>query len=509
MAQVNLGRVTGYSAYEIAVENGFVGTEQEWLASLKGQKGDTGSAGPQGEVGPTGPAGSNGTNGQDGADGTTFTPSVSAEGVISWTNDGGKTNPQSVNIKGPAGTTQWSGIEDKPFSTIGTGLSVSEGVLSADGGSGSSYTAGNGIDITNNVITNSQKGEKIVDVTVTNNMSSVTQRWNEATKEYVYASILGGPTLYPCALTDGLNVYRLAYRYAGSSPKYGIFVSNTTGSNVNKAGYIKISYYYSSTPDSMECGYFTPEIYTAGDGIDITNNVISAEVPENPIHRITLSTFDAAAFTAAQTAHNAGKLVLLDDDTRNFHNLSLLGIYTDFSQETDGQGNPVPFMAFNKVDAWVDGNRSVYDGRNYQLYASGNVYTSNPYLEYTQQSSGPVLNSFWLGYGDEPNQTTLFGLNDAVDGVVQDNKYVFNINAQLSEAINNSTTYGYNIQGNNFGDNGGSQFTWVDETDFHAWVLENGATKMYVAPQGSSQTEVMITVEFDPNWTPPTESSGN
>lgn len=83
MAQVNLGRVTGYSAYEIAVENGFVGTEQEWLASLKGQKGDTGSAGPQGEVGPTGPAGSNGTNGQDGADGTTFTPSVSAEGVIS------------------------------------------------------------------------------------------------------------------------------------------------------------------------------------------------------------------------------------------------------------------------------------------------------------------------------------------------------------------------------------------------------------------------------------------
>lgn len=253
----------------------------------------------------------------------------------------------------------------------------------------------------------------------------------------------------------------------------------------------------------MECGYFTPEIYTAGDGIDITNNVISAEVPENPIHRITLSTFDAAAFTAAQTAHNAGKLVLLDDDTRNFHNLSLLGIYTDFSQETDGQGNPVPFMAFNKVDAWVDGNRSVYDGRNYQLYASGNVYTSNPYLEYTQQSSGPVLNSFWLGYGDEPNQTTLFGLNDAVDGVVQDNKYVFNINAQLSEAINNSTTYGYNIQGNNFGDNGGSQFTWVDETDFHAWVLENGATKMYVAPQGSSQTEVMITVEFDPNWQPP------
>lgn len=27
----------GYSAYEVAVQNGFEGTEQEWLESLKGQ----------------------------------------------------------------------------------------------------------------------------------------------------------------------------------------------------------------------------------------------------------------------------------------------------------------------------------------------------------------------------------------------------------------------------------------------------------------------------------------
>lgn len=48
--------------------------------------------------------GQNGQNGQDGAagadgdDGTTFTPAVSSAGVISWTNDGGKQNPQSVDI---------------------------------------------------------------------------------------------------------------------------------------------------------------------------------------------------------------------------------------------------------------------------------------------------------------------------------------------------------------------------------------------------------------------------
>lgn len=44
----------GKSAYEIAVENGFVGDETAWLASLKGEKGQQG---PQGPTGPQGPAG--------------------------------------------------------------------------------------------------------------------------------------------------------------------------------------------------------------------------------------------------------------------------------------------------------------------------------------------------------------------------------------------------------------------------------------------------------------------
>ena len=37
--------VPGKSAYQIAVENGFVGTQEEWLASLKGKKGDPGTDG--------------------------------------------------------------------------------------------------------------------------------------------------------------------------------------------------------------------------------------------------------------------------------------------------------------------------------------------------------------------------------------------------------------------------------------------------------------------------------
>ncbi|MCR5728488.1 MAG: hypothetical protein K6G24_13615 [Lachnospiraceae bacterium] len=48
---------TGLSAYEIAVKNGFIGTETEWLASLKGEKGADGANGTNG---------TNGTNGLNG-----------------------------------------------------------------------------------------------------------------------------------------------------------------------------------------------------------------------------------------------------------------------------------------------------------------------------------------------------------------------------------------------------------------------------------------------------------
>ena len=42
---------------------------------------------------------------EPGEDGATFTPSVSADGTLSWTNDKGLTNPEPVNIKGPKGDT--------------------------------------------------------------------------------------------------------------------------------------------------------------------------------------------------------------------------------------------------------------------------------------------------------------------------------------------------------------------------------------------------------------------
>jgi len=43
-----LHELRGYSAYEVAVLEGFEGTKEEWLASLKGNKGDKGDRGNPG-----------------------------------------------------------------------------------------------------------------------------------------------------------------------------------------------------------------------------------------------------------------------------------------------------------------------------------------------------------------------------------------------------------------------------------------------------------------------------
>ena len=59
----------GRSAYEIAIENGFVGTVAEWLESLKGRDGKDGLPGKDGKDGADGLPGRDGTNGKDGLPG--------------------------------------------------------------------------------------------------------------------------------------------------------------------------------------------------------------------------------------------------------------------------------------------------------------------------------------------------------------------------------------------------------------------------------------------------------
>lgn len=67
----------GLSAYQVAVNNGFVGSEAAWLTSLQGADGAQGPAGPKGDDGDTGPQGPAGADGAAGAPG----PGVPVGGV--------------------------------------------------------------------------------------------------------------------------------------------------------------------------------------------------------------------------------------------------------------------------------------------------------------------------------------------------------------------------------------------------------------------------------------------
>ena len=76
------------------------------------------------------------SDGEDGKDGVTFTPYVSSDGVISWTNDGGLSNPTPVNIKGPVGTTGATGPQGEKGDKGDTGEQGPQGEKGEKGETG-------------------------------------------------------------------------------------------------------------------------------------------------------------------------------------------------------------------------------------------------------------------------------------------------------------------------------------------------------------------------------------
>jgi hypothetical protein len=88
----------GKSAYEIAVEKGFAGTEEQWLSSLVGADGAQGPQGIQGPAGADGAQGSQGPQGQQGIQG--IQGPAGADGA-----DGAQGSQGIQGPQGPAGGT--------------------------------------------------------------------------------------------------------------------------------------------------------------------------------------------------------------------------------------------------------------------------------------------------------------------------------------------------------------------------------------------------------------------
>ena len=116
-----------YSAYAIAVKNGFEGSEEEWLASLvgpQGPKGETGETGPKGDTGDTGPQGPQGEKGEKGDTGSQGpkgeTGPQGPQGLKGDTGDTGLQGP-----KGDTGPQGPQGIQGQKGEKGDTGESVS------------------------------------------------------------------------------------------------------------------------------------------------------------------------------------------------------------------------------------------------------------------------------------------------------------------------------------------------------------------------------------------------
>lgn len=88
----------GLSAYQVAVNEGYTGTEEQWLESLVGPQGEQGPQGIQGVAGPQGPQGPQGIQGEKGDTGD-----VGPRGPAGPKGDTGPQGP--VGPQGPKGDT--------------------------------------------------------------------------------------------------------------------------------------------------------------------------------------------------------------------------------------------------------------------------------------------------------------------------------------------------------------------------------------------------------------------
>ena len=134
--------IQGLSAYQVAVQHGFEGTEAEWLISLKGEKGETGPKGDKGDTGEKGatgergPQGLQGERGLQGVQGEQGEPGIQGPiGPKGEKGDQGERGPQ-----GPQGQIGPQG----PKGDTGSGLNIkgeldSESQLPQEGVSGDAW----------------------------------------------------------------------------------------------------------------------------------------------------------------------------------------------------------------------------------------------------------------------------------------------------------------------------------------------------------------------------------
>ena len=119
----------GASAYMIAVANGFLGTESEWLQSLVGGVGPAGPAGPAGVAGPRGAQGERGITGPQGLTGV-----AGPAGAVGARGEAGV--PGLRGLKGDTGSEGPRGLTGLTGARGETGATGDRGLTGATGATG-------------------------------------------------------------------------------------------------------------------------------------------------------------------------------------------------------------------------------------------------------------------------------------------------------------------------------------------------------------------------------------
>lgn len=180
----------GLSAYQVAVKNGFKGTEQEWLNSLKGKDGYTPRKGIDYFDGQHGKDGKDGANGKDGVNGK----------------DG---------INGKDGYTPIKGVDYFDGKDGAPGADGKDGVDGKDGTNGADGADGVGIkSVSQTTTSTADDGNNVITVTLTDGTKSTfkvqngskgsagktpakgTDYWTEADKAEIVSDVIAALPVY-------------------------------------------------------------------------------------------------------------------------------------------------------------------------------------------------------------------------------------------------------------------------------------------------------------------------
>jgi hypothetical protein len=223
--------MAGKSAYDVAVENGFVGSEIEWIASLIGP---VGPAGTQGEPGIAGPAGPPGVPGQPGIAGAPGPPgSIGPAGPAGIQGEPGIAGPPGS--AGPAGEPGQPGVAGPPGPPGAPGANGSDAqVTKANVISALEFTpqpAGNYATLLGGKVPADQLPSYVDDVIESANISSLpvvgesgkiyvtldtnkTYRWSGSS----YVEISGPPSSTDAIPEGSSNLYHTQARASAAAP---------------------------------------------------------------------------------------------------------------------------------------------------------------------------------------------------------------------------------------------------------------------------------------------------